>query len=158
MISQTIVSLMVRWCKYVRRNSHQFWEPPTVWYLVLTQGVYSLLVQSCQFRYVNLFFPHAYELFFFDAVAWILLFILQSLLLFTTCQLCTYIDFLRVWFQVVDTKSLELVHTFQVPSETLQSKLAKAVIMLMSTSSDGQWLAAATSSGHVVVFNMETLR
>ncbi|CAK9875951.1 unnamed protein product [Sphagnum jensenii] len=59
---------------------------------------------------------------------------------------------------VVDTKSLELVHTFQVPSETLQSKLAKAVIMLMSTSSDGQWLAAATSSGHVVVFNMETLR
>ncbi|CAK9225547.1 unnamed protein product [Sphagnum troendelagicum] len=59
---------------------------------------------------------------------------------------------------VVDTKSLELVHTFQVPSETVQSKLAKAVIMLMSTSSDGQWLAAATSSGHVVVFNMETLR
>jgi hypothetical protein len=112
-----------------------------------------LSVSVCEF-----FLPSCIWTNFFDAVAWILLFILQSLLLFITFQLCTYNDFLRVWFQVVDTKSLELVHTFQVPSETLQSKLSKTVIMLMSTSSDGQWLAAATSSGHVVVFNMETLR
>ncbi|CAM6020208.1 unnamed protein product [Sphagnum balticum] len=59
---------------------------------------------------------------------------------------------------VVDTESMELVHTFKVPLETFQSKLGKAVIVLMCTSSDGQWLAAATNSGHVVVFNMETMR
>jgi U3 small nucleolar RNA-associated protein 4 len=53
---------------------------------------------------------------------------------------------------------MELVHTFKVPVETFQSKLGKAVIVLMCTSSDGQWLAAATNSGHVVVFNMETMR
>ncbi len=59
---------------------------------------------------------------------------------------------------MVDTESMELVHTFKVPLETFQSKLRKAVIVLMCTSSDGQWLAAATNSGHVVVFNMETMR
>jgi hypothetical protein len=63
---------------------------------------------------------------------------------------------LSIW--VVDTESMELVHTFKVPLETFQSKLRKAVIVLMCTSSDGQWLAAATNSGHVVVFNMETMR
>lgn len=63
-----------------------------------------------------------------------------------------------IGLQVVDSKSREVVHTFQVPSQNTDPRLASALLTNMCCSPDGQWVAAATNSGHIVVFNMETLR
>lgn len=59
--------------------------------------------------------------------------------------------------QVLDSKGAEVVHTFHVPPHN-DLGWANGIVKVMCTSSDGQWLAAASSSGHIAVFNLEVLR
>lgn len=59
---------------------------------------------------------------------------------------------------MVDTESTEVVHTFDMSSHDKGSALSNTLVRIMCTSPDGQWLAAATSSAHIIVYNMEILR
>lgn len=58
----------------------------------------------------------------------------------------------------MDPKSADLVHTFHIPSHDNSIGWANGIMKVMCTSSDGQWLAAASSTGHIAVFNLEVLR
>ncbi|XP_024356552.1 WD repeat-containing protein PCN isoform X2 [Physcomitrium patens] len=60
-----------------------------------------------------------------------------------------------IW--VVDPKSAELVHTFHVPTHK-NDRWANGLVKVMCASPDGQWLAAASSTGQIAVFNFEVLR
>lgn len=64
--------------------------------------------------------------------------------------------------QVLDSKRGTLVHTFEPLSRAVPSHndlvWANGIVKVMCTSSDGQWLAAASSSGFIAVFNLELLR
>lgn len=60
--------------------------------------------------------------------------------------------------QVLDTESTEVVHTFDISSHDEGSALRNTLVRKMCTSPDGEWLAAATSSAHIIVYNMDTLR
>lgn len=57
----------------------------------------------------------------------------------------------------MDSSSAELVHTFHVPSHN-NVGWANGIVKIMCTSPDGQWLAAASSTGHIAVFNLEVMR
>ncbi|XP_024544921.1 WD repeat-containing protein PCN isoform X1 [Selaginella moellendorffii] len=54
---------------------------------------------------------------------------------------------------VLDTDNLEVLHVFKLAADDLQSPVA-----LLCASPDGQWLAAGSSSGNLVILNLETLR
>lgn len=60
-----------------------------------------------------------------------------------------------IW--VVDSRSSEVIHTFHVSSHD-NLGWADGIVKVMCTSSDGQWLAASSSSGQIAVFNLEVLR
>ncbi|KAG0557990.1 hypothetical protein KC19_11G171000 [Ceratodon purpureus] len=60
-----------------------------------------------------------------------------------------------IW--VVDSRSSEVIHTFHVSSHN-NLGWTDGIVKVMCTSSDGQWLAAASSTGQIAVFNLEVLR
>lgn len=58
-----------------------------------------------------------------------------------------------IW--VVDFKSMELVHTLHIPSHDDCKGWANGLVKVMCTSPDGHWLASASNTGHIAVFNLD---
>ncbi|CAM6083883.1 unnamed protein product [Calypogeia fissa] len=61
---------------------------------------------------------------------------------------------------VVDVEDAKVVHSFHVDAPVTSGEWTTGLspLKLMCTSADSQWVAAITSSGHVHVFNLETMK
>lgn len=53
---------------------------------------------------------------------------------------------------------MELVHTLHIPSHDDCKGWANGLVKVMCTSPDGHWLASASNTGHIAVFNLDDWR